>query len=170
CVIGAILAFRPWKEGAFAKLAAPSRRALMLLAAITYVSFVPTLGAALSDDVDRGELPWWGDSIGLPLFSFAFVILVTLPMLLAVVWFGIRRAQLPASLWGFDRARPIASLAATLILGGLALGIAYTIAREVIVGSPYAIPPLLCSAYVVLCVRAALLAPRVASAPVTGTE
>jgi hypothetical protein len=161
-VTGVVLGLRFWREDAFKNLATPSRRGLILLGGATYLSFVPATWLALRDEAVREYLPWWGDTISIPGFTVAFFALLTLPVLLLVLWLCVRRARLPSRLWALDAARPVTSTVASLIFGGVALALAISLIGEVRYGAPYYLFSLFCLIYVVLSLRAALLAPRAA--------
>lgn len=160
CVIGAVLLFRLWRKSALANLRTPSRRVLVLLGAATYASVVPAYWVALFDQQRREYLPWWADSIGLPGSAILFLVLMTLPIVFLLLWLCVRRANLPSSLWAFDAARPVVSTVVSLFFGGAALALAGVLVEEAWQGAPYFILWLVCSIYGMLCLRAALLAPR----------
>jgi hypothetical protein len=160
CVLGAVLLFRLWRDHAVANMRTPSRGTLFWLGVTTYFSIVPPFWIMLLDQQRREYLPWWADSIGLPGFGLVFMLLLTLPVLLLLLWLCTRRAELPAQLWDFDASRPVISILATLILGGAALAASAIVVEAVWHGVPYFIFWALCSIYVLLCMRAALVAPR----------
>lgn len=160
CVVGAVLLFRLWRDHAIANMETPSRPVLILLGAATYCSVLPPYWLYLLDQQDREYLPWWGDSIGLPGFALLLLVLLTLPILFLVLWLCTRRAELPAQLWDFDAPRPITSIVANLIFGGAVLALAWPLLAEAWYGSPYFIVWNLCMIYLLLCLRAALVAPR----------
>lgn len=160
CAVGAVLLFRLWRDHAVASMRTPSRGALFWLGVATYFSIVPAFWIMLFDQQRREYLPWWADSIGLPGFGLVFMVLLTLPVLLLLLWLCTRRAELPAQLWNFDAARPVTSVLATLIFAGAALAASAIVVEAVWYGVPYFILWALCSIYVLLCMRAALVAPR----------
>jgi hypothetical protein len=182
CIIGAMLALRLWRERA---LQTPSRGILILLGLAAYLSLVPATWFLLWDELNRGNPPWWGTPIStpevaapsaevavlrwgsslitLPGVALTAYALMTLPLVYFLLWLSTWRAKLPSSFWAFNRARSVTSTVVTLVFGGAAVALIVLLIHDVWrYGSSHYILPVLCSIYVLLCMRAALLAPRLA--------
>jgi len=157
--LAAVLLLRLWDARNLARVRTPrSARSFLLLGVLAWVGLVPAEWIALLELAGRGHLPYWADSAGLPMLSWAFVVLAPLPVVVGLAWFGVlRRARLPASLWTWDRARPVRNLFWIVACAALALFFAALLARAVELGVFLAVPLAAVLVYLALSARAAAL-------------
>lgn len=169
--LAAVLLLRLWDARNLARLRSPrSVRSFLLLGALAWAALVPAEWVALGELMGRGHLPYWADSVGLPALSWAFAVLLPLPVAVGLTWLvALRRARLPASLWLWGRVRPVRSVSWTFVCGVLLLPFAALLVYAVDTGRHFMVPPLAALIYLVLSARAAVLSstdawPRAAGA------
>ena len=108
----------------------------------------------------RGTYPANADSIAIPIFQFAFGLLLLSPLYAVVLWLAVRSYQGGRPLLAFDMTRPVLSATWSLLLGGSAL---YELGYAAY--SAYRLLPLdvatpLLWAYLLLCLRSSLAGGR----------
>jgi hypothetical protein len=81
--------------------------------------------------LESGTLNPQADSIAIPIVGNAMAAMMVAPFVLAITWLCTWGYEGDADLLGWDGARPWRSLAATLVLGTPALGIAGLIAIDI---------------------------------------
>ena len=125
---------------------------LFLMTTVTVYAVVPASSAWLNYTFQRGDYPWWSDSIAIPKFWSVLTVVVLLPLLNGLLTVCVWRSSLPASLW--LRPRSVKGwLATTLAVPVVAL-ILFLLIGAVKDGA-FFIPLLVCLSYVVACGRAA---------------
>jgi len=134
-------------------LQSPSNRCgFLAMAAITWLSFVPAEWFWLGYTLERGDYPWWADSIGIPVYEVGVFGIVGLPVILLGAAVALRGTVLPVNLWS----RPLVGrsyiVAAGLIIAGL---LAFGVLVSGIIGAPFIVPSALFALYLLLSGRAA---------------
>ena len=108
----------------------------------------------------RGTYPANADSIAIPIFQFAFGLLLLSPLYVVVLWLAVRSYRGGRPLLAFDMTRPMQSVFWTLLLGGLALyelGYAAYSAYRLL---PSDVAASLLWVYLLLCLRSSLAGGR----------
>lgn len=113
-----------------------------------------------STNLDRGAYPVDADSISIPLFQLAFGWLVTLPAVLAFVWFALRDYPGSVSFIAHNSRRPIWSFVWSLVLLLLAASYVWFAFQSIMRGFPLDVAAALLSTYLVLCFRSSIIFSR----------
>jgi hypothetical protein len=156
----AIIRFRFWDIRMLRSATTPGTKLrLLLLASFAWLSLLPAILLDVDDDFAQDDLT---PTIDTGRGMFAFV----LPPLFLITWIVsilvghfvvLRRAQLPANLWGWDSDRPSRSLIWTALYGFLAGFITILVLLSWWYRNGWYPPGLLTGLYVVLSTRAALV-------------
>jgi hypothetical protein len=134
-------------------LKTPSSRVLLLaVAAITWLSFIPAEWLWLSYTLNRGDYPWWSDTIAIPIAGAAIFGAVGLPVVVGGLAVCLWRSRLPADFW---RA-PIGIWGwFTTVVLALVIVIAFVVLISgVAEGNPFTTPLTVIVIYLLLCGRA----------------
>jgi hypothetical protein len=152
--------FRLWDLRNLRTMKTPRTRSRLLgLATIALLALLlPALQLQTDYEYIRDDLAPTIDTGrgGTLFFGTELFLLLWIPMLLIGRFVILRRATLPANLWGWNRAQPAHSLILNASFGSLAVILVVLISWSAINFS-WAIPSLLVGLYVVLSTRAALM-------------
>ena len=138
-------------------LRTPSKRGTtFLLFAALWAAVYALFYHSILDGFFRFEYPPWADSIIIPQFEIAVLMIITFPFLAALVWFvALRKAKLPVNVWTWRPERPVKNWAST-VMAGLALAAAVLVIVDALRFGPYsAIPAMFLAIYITLSLRAA---------------
>lgn len=72
-----------------------------------------------------GALPHDGDAIAIPIFRGIVGTVALAPLVLTITWFCLRRYNAQTSIFAWRKERPVVSIVATMIFGGLTCILAY---------------------------------------------
>ncbi|MGU3479136.1 hypothetical protein [Methylobacterium sp. D48H] len=106
-----------------------------------------------------GALPHDGDAIAIPIFQGIIGTVALAPLALTITWFCLRRYNAQTSIFAWRKERPVVSIVATMVFGGLTCLLAYDVGR-VFMG--YYSPPEFISIPAALIRMAGLMAMRAA--------
>jgi len=143
-------------------LRTPSRRWHFMLAGWAVLAWTHfSVIHSFEKDLDRRQLPWCADSIGIPIYSATLFTII----LLAVCTFvggllTMRFRALPASLSQWDPLRPLHSWIVTIIFGVIIALIGTSMVLDAGLSMSIANPAGLLAVYLLASTRAALLAPK----------
>lgn len=134
-----------------------TRRRFYILAALTWLSFIPAEWFWLDYTLRRGDYPWWADSIGIPAGSVLVSGIVGLPVVLLGVGLALRGASLPVALWSAPAFGPPYVVCVGLIV---AAALALLVLVSGISAEPFLVPSALFTLYLILSGRAAAVEAR----------
>jgi hypothetical protein len=96
-------------------LRTPGSRAIVLLvAAVLFLTAPAVVARYYYVELGRGSFPSYGDSIGIPIFGFTILLLVTAPITWGFVWLCVRRYPGPVPLGAWNPRRPLWALGWTI--------------------------------------------------------
>jgi hypothetical protein len=141
-----------------AVLQSPTTRvAFIVLATVVWLSFIPAVWVWLLYTLERGDYPWWADTIAIPAFEIAACVIMILPVVLLGVALTLYRARLPVVIWS----RPIIGSPYIVCLGLLlAAALALLLLFGALTLNPFAVPSFLFTLYLILSGRAAAVVGR----------
>jgi len=80
------------------RIRSPKRWAVFLISNIVWLGFIPANFLFYTLNQSRGSYPWFADSIAIPIFNTAIVVIILLPILNIVIALFIYHSKLPAPL------------------------------------------------------------------------
>jgi hypothetical protein len=137
-----------------------AKRTVWLLALISLLAEPFVEYVYYRTNLRRGAYPANADSIGIPIFQFAFGWVVTLPFVLAFIWFALRDYPGSVSFVAWNSARPVWSAAWSIILSLLAASYAWFALQSAMRGFPLDVAAALLSTYLMLCFRSSIIFSR----------
>lgn len=130
-----------------------------LTALAGWFSFVPAAWAYLVYTLERGDYPWWGDTIAIPAAGAVFAAFCGVPIILLGVYLSTRRAILPVRLW----ARPILGRSWLLGVGALVAAILFAVLLvDGVLANCFMVPSSMIMLYISLSCRASVATARAA--------
>jgi hypothetical protein len=156
----AIIRFKLWDIRMLRSATTPgTKRRLLLLASFAWLSLLPAILLDVDDDFAQDDLTPTIDT-GHGMFALVlppFFLITWIVFMLAGHFIVLRKARLPANLWGWDSDRPSRSLIWTTLYGFLAGFITILVLLSWWYRNGWYPPGLLTGLYVVLSTRAALV-------------
>jgi hypothetical protein len=134
-----------------------SKRAMWALTLVWYASLLLAEALYYSQALSSGAFRPEADSIGKPLFQFTAAWAAGAPLVLGFAAFALRRYPGRVSLWAYDRAKPLRSLAWTLLLTALAGLLLFSCAQSLVTAHYPDAATSLAGAYIVACWRSSLV-------------
>ncbi|HYC02884.1 MAG TPA: hypothetical protein VED40_06305 [Azospirillaceae bacterium] len=160
CLAGCWAAFRLWNPTGLRQVRGPATRARHLaLLALAWLWVGVAFALHELEALDRFQNPVWADTPAPAMVMGFLLMLLTLPVPLLAAWLCLRRAALPAHLLIWRADRPWRSWLWSVAAGtGLLLMLAAII--DGVVNGDLMLPSFFTLAYLILSLRAALLAPK----------
>ena len=126
---------------------------LFIWTTVTILTFIPANNAWLRYTFNRGDYPWWGDSIAIGMFAGALAAAMLLPAAYLLLALCTWRSRLPAPLW--LRPRSWRGWGFTVLAIPLAAWLILQLMESVKEGNGLAIPLWMAGLYLVASARAA---------------
>jgi hypothetical protein len=95
-----------------------SRTIVLLAAAVLFLTAPAVVARYYYVELGRGLFPSDADSIGIPIFGFTILLLVTAPITWGFVWLCVRRYPGGVSLAAWNPLRPLWALGWTIVIVG----------------------------------------------------
>jgi hypothetical protein len=133
------------------------KRTAWLLALVSILAQPLVEAVYYSTNLGRGAYPTDADSIGIPIFQFVFGWLLTLPVVIAFVWFALREYPGSVPLAAYNTARPIWSFLWSAVLLLLAASYVWFAFQSIMRGLPFDVAAALLSIYLLLCLRSSVV-------------
>jgi hypothetical protein len=84
-----------------------SARTVVLIAAVLFLTAPVVVVKYFYAELQRGSFPIEADAIGIPIFAFVVLQIVTAPISLGIVWLCVRRYRGAVSLLAWNRERQV---------------------------------------------------------------
>src|SRR4030095_5993529 len=136
----------------------PKRKVVLWVLALVSLMAEPVVEAVYyRTSLGRGMFPTNADSIAIPIAQFFVGWLVTLPLVLAFIWFALREYPGSVSFFTFNANRPIWSTVWSALLGLVAASFSLFAIQSALRLYPLDVVDSLLSTYLVLCFRSSLV-------------
>ncbi len=134
---------------------------VLLAAAVLFLTAPAVVARYYYVQLHRGTFPSDGDSIGIPIFGFIILLLVTAPMTWGFVWLCVRRYPGAVPLGAWNPQRPLWALGWTIVISGaIAMLLVLTPWKDVAY-HPLLITHVIMDILFLLVLRSAIVAPTV---------
>jgi hypothetical protein len=92
---------------------------VLMMAAALFLTAPAVVAGYYYVELERGSFPVDADSIGIPIFWFVTVLIVTAPITWGFIWLCVRRYPGSVSLGVWNRRRPLWALAWTIVVSAI---------------------------------------------------
>jgi hypothetical protein len=137
-----------------------AKRTVWLLAVVSILAEPIVEVVYYTTNLRRGAYPVNADSIAIPIYQFTFGWLVTLPVVLAFVWFVLRDYPGSVSFLAYNTERPVWSFLWSAVLLLLVASYVWFAVQSITRGFPLDVAAALLSIYLLLCFRSSIVFSR----------